>query len=73
MQHSTTNNPNGEYGSETAIYPTKLYNDPRAKQKKDVVYMLPGGLTANVSYFTNVLEIYLRYGSFGEKRVFWKI
>ena len=61
MQHSATNNPNGEYGSETVIYPTKLYNDPRAKQMKDVVYMLPGALTANVSYFATVLEICFKY------------
>ena len=59
VQHSVTNNPNGDYGSETAIYPTKLYDDPRAEQMKDVVYMLPGVITANVSYFANVLGIAL--------------
>eukprot|EP00794_Sanderia_malayensis_P009937 gene9937-10957_t len=56
VQHSAVGISLSEF-AEAAIMPTKLYLDPRAKIKKDFVYMLPGWLAAIVeSQLTNSLS-----------------
>ena len=50
MQHAVISFMPGILGTMAPFFPTKLYDDKRAKEKNDIVYMLPGALAACVSY-----------------------
>ena len=49
VQHAVISYTPGILGTQAPLYPTKLYDDPRAKEKKEFVYMLPGAFAACVS------------------------
>ena len=48
VHHAVHNNPTG---TGNTLFPAKLYLDPRAKAKKEFVYVLPGAMYQVVSSY----------------------